>query len=250
MARYQVILAYDGTAFAGFQRQANARSVQGEVEAALRHLGWQGKTILCAGRTDAGVHASGQVVAFDLTWEHPLPALVKALNAALPKDIAAQAVHEVEDDFHPRYSARARRYIYQLYCAEERQPMLERLAWRVWPAVDASRLHEAAASLPGDHDFAAFGAPLRPGGTTVRSVMRASWEEVSLLPGARGLRFEIVANAFLYHMVRRLVFVQVLVGQGRISMQDWVRGLQNRQPQTPGLAPAHGLALAEVLYDG
>jgi tRNA pseudouridine38-40 synthase len=248
MAHYQVILAYDGTAFAGFQRQASARTVQGAIEAALRSLGWQGSTILAAGRTDTGVHASGQVISFDMDWEHSLLALCKAINANLPPDVAAQAVREAQADFHPRFSARARRYVYQIFCQEERLPFMERANWRVWPAVNLNALQAAAVWLPGDHDFTAFGTPPRPGGTTVRTVMSAGWQEFSLQPGLTGFRFEIVANAFLYHMVRRLVYLQVLVGQGRIEMQDWVSGLQNGQPQTPGLAPAHGLVLAEVYY--
>lgn len=248
MARYQVIIAYDGTAFAGFQRQANVRTVQGTIETALRCLGWQGSTILSAGRTDTGVHATGQVIAFDMAWEHSLQALCKAINANLPLDVAAQAVSEAQDDFHPRFSARARRYVYQIFCQAERLPLLERAHWRVWPAVDLEALRTAAVWLPGDHDFTAFGTPPKPGGKTVRTVMSASWQEFSLQPGLIGLRFEIVANAFLYHMVRRLVYIQILVGQGRIDMQEWVIGLQNGQPQTPGLAPAHGLVLAEVIY--
>ncbi len=248
MARYQVILAYDGTAFTGYQRQAKERTVQGEVESALRHLGWQGKTILSAGRTDTGVHASGQVIAFDLEWEHSLQAMIKALNAYLPLDVSAQAAQEVEADFHPRFCARERRYVYQIFCQEERQPLLERSNWRVWPAADWKVLQNAAAFLAGDHDFSAFGSPLRVGGSTVRTVIQARWEQFSLQPDLIGLRFEITANAFLYHMVRRLVYIQVLIGQGRIEMQDWQNGLEHGQPQTPGLAPAQGLVLAEVMY--
>jgi tRNA pseudouridine38-40 synthase len=248
MARYQVILAYDGTAFAGFQRQASPRTVQGEVETALRTLGWQGSTILSAGRTDTGVHASGQVIAFDFAWGHPTQALRKALNANLPADIAAQAVNEVEGDFHPRFSARTRRYVYQIFSQAERIPLWEHSNWRTWPAPDLDALQAAAATLPGDHDFRAFGSPQKRGSSTVRTVFRAEWQEFSLHPGLPGLRFEIVANAFLYHMVRRLVFTQVLVGQGRISMQEWANGLQDGQLLTPGLAPAQGLVLAEVIY--
>ena len=248
MARYQVILAYDGTAFAGFQRQAKARTVQSEVEAALRCIGWNGKSILSAGRTDTGVHASGQVIAFDLDWGHSSQALCKAINANLPLDIAAQAVKDVDESFHPRYDARARRYVYQIFCQEERQPLLERSNWRVWPAVELSAMQTAAELLKGEHDFSAFGAPQKAGGSTARTVFEAGWEVFMLLPGLSGLRFQISANAFLYHMVRRLVYIQVLLGQGTVSIQEWQDGLEQGQAQTPGLAPAHGLALAEVMY--
>src|SRR3972149_5342156 len=110
MARYKVILAYDGAAFSGMQRQANSRSVQAVVEATLRPLGWRDKSILVAGRTDAGVHARGQVIAFDLDWAHSLEDLVNAVNAELPLDGAAQRGFRAKADFHPRYDAKARRY--------------------------------------------------------------------------------------------------------------------------------------------
>ena len=121
--------------------------------------------------------------------------------------------------------------------------MRERFAWRVWPPVELGLLEEASSLLPGVHDFAAFGTPLRAGGSTVRTVWQASWQ-----PAGTGLCFEIQANAFLYHMVRRLVFLQVLVGQGLLELKDFEEGLRNCLPQVPGLAPAHGLALVEVLF--
>ncbi len=129
MARYQVILAYDGADFFGFQRQADGcgqRTVQGVVEQALRRIGWQGRAILFAGRTDVGVHASGQVIAFDLDWLHSTDALLAALNANLPADVAAQAAQLAADDFHPRYDARARCYRYRLFCQPRRDPLRER----------------------------------------------------------------------------------------------------------------------------
>jgi len=243
MARYQVILAYDGTLFKGFQRQGNKRTVQAEVEAALSRLGWQGDRILAAGRTDSGVHASGQVIAFDLEWVHGREALLRALNSNLPLDISAWKVVEVTVDFHPRYHARQRSYQYSIYCQEERNPLLERYAWRVWPPVERDLLEKAAQLLCGTHDFSAFGAPVRPKGTTNRTIYRAVWDE-----HAQGLRFEVAANAFLYHMVRRMVFLQALVGQRRLNLDEFEMGVVKAQPQPPGLAPAHGLVLSEVLY--
>jgi len=243
MAHYQVILAYDGTHFAGYQRQARSRTVQGVVEAALEQLGWHGKGILSAGRTDTGVHASGQVIAFDLDWAHPEKELVQALNANLPVDVAARSVSLADPEFHPRYGAKARRYRYHLFCDEVRDPLREQYAWRVWPAVDPDRLQAAAAALTGSHDFAAFGSPLRPGGSTVRKVFSADWQAVD-----GKLMFDVVANAFLYHMVRRLVFLQVQAGQGRLTLEDLKGGISSQVPQKPGLAPPQGLVLAEVYY--
>jgi tRNA pseudouridine38-40 synthase len=243
MARYKITLAYDGTGFLGFQRQVSGRTVQAEVEAALRRLNWSGKTILAAGRTDTGVHAAGQVVAVDLDWSHEPAALGRALNAHLPQDIAVSEVVVAAEDFHPRYDARVRSYQYQVYCQPDRDPLKERYAWRVWPAVDLDRLQAAARLFPGAHDFAAFGTPPRPEGSTVRLVYRAGW-----LAQASGLLFEVSANAFLYHMVRRLVFLQVLVGQEQMSLEALRSAIEDTQPQPPGLAPAHGLVLSEVRY--
>ena len=136
MARYQVILAYDGTRFLGSQRQANSRTVQGELEKALRKVGWSGTSVLIAGRTDAGVHASGQVAAFDFDWSYADDVLGRALNANLPVDMAVREVRVAADDFHPRFDASSRRYRYRLFCQPVRDPLRETLAWRTWPAVD------------------------------------------------------------------------------------------------------------------
>ena len=244
MARYQVTLAYDGTSFLGFQRQGEVRTVQLEVEKALRELGWQQDTLLAAGRTDTGVHASGQVIAFDLDWGHDPQALCRALNAKLPKDVAARAASTAREDFHPRYDARSRTYQYHVFCEALRDPLRERYAWRVWPEVDLNRLQAAADLLMGTHDFAAFGTPPRTGGSTVRRVFQADWVSQ---PG--GLLFEITANAFLYHMVRRTVFLVVQAGGKRLSLDDLAQAVTQAQPQTPGLAPAQGLVLTRVDYE-
>lgn len=247
MARYQAILAYDGTGFSGFQRQAlssQTRTVQGVVETALHSLGWQGRSILAAGRTDTGVHASGQVIALDLDWRHSPEALRAAMNANLPPDVAVESVKPAEPDFHPRYHALARRYRYRIFCRPVRDPLRERYAWRVWPPVELEPLQGSAAFLPGSHDFAAFGTPPRPGGTTVREVFQAGWEQ-----NGADLAFEILANAFLYHMVRRLVSFQVAIGQGESQAHVMLTRLKGgSQALVQGLAPPQGLTLVEVIY--
>lgn len=243
MERYQIILAYDGTHFQGFQRQGSTRTVQLEVETALKRLGWQDRIILFAGRTDTGVHASGQVLAVDLDWPHEPDALKRALNANLPEDVAVQAVSRADAEFHPRYHALARTYHYHIYCQPERHPLRERYAWRVWPGLDGQKLESAAAILPGNHDFSAFGTPPRQGGSTFRTVKAARWMEES-----GGWRFEVTANAFLYHMVRRLVFGQVLTASGRITGKQWQAAVEQAVPFSPGLAAPAGLVLVEVRY--
>ena len=244
MALYKVVLAYDGTDFFGYQRQGSARTVQSVVEAALRELGWPGGSLLAAGRTDTGVHALGQVIAFELGWQHSCQELLAALNAHLPQDVAAQAVQEALAGFHPRYAAAARRYRYRIFCSPIRHPLRERYAWRVWPQPELGRLQQSARLLVGKHDFAAFGTPPRTGGSTVRMVTQVAWtaQEDELI-------FEIVANAFLYHMARRLVFVQVARAQGRLDEDIVLRCLESPAPQpVQGLAPPQGLALVEVVY--
>jgi tRNA pseudouridine38-40 synthase len=244
VARYKIILAYDGTQLFGSQRQATTRTVQSELEKALRRLGWQGQSVLLAGRTDSGVHASGQVAAFDLQWAHEPTDLVRALNSNLPAEMAVKTGQIVPDDFHPRFDAASRRYSYRLYCQPARDPLRDRFAWRQWPILNGDALCEAAGLIIGKHDFAAFGTPPRPGKSSVRTVMKAGWhsQEDEWI-------FEIQADAFLYHMVRRLVFVQVVVGQGKFPAHELADMLANRSCAVPaGLAPANGLTLVEVTY--
>jgi tRNA pseudouridine38-40 synthase len=247
MARYQVILAYDGAGFSGFQKQVEARTVQSEIEEALRLIGWTGDSILAAGRTDTGVHALGQVIAFNLDWHHSCEDLLRALNANLPPEVAAQEVQIAQADFHPRYDARSRWYRYYLFCHTVRNPIRERFAWRVWPEVLVERLKTAAAFLTGMHDFQAFGTPLHSGGSTVRTIYQAQWTVETGASGKEWLVFEIGGDAFLYHMVRRLVFLQVEIGQGRQEPEKVAHCLEGKS-EVRGLAPAHGLFLSEVRY--
>jgi len=254
MERYQIILAYDGADFVGSQRQASSRTVQGELEKALRKLGWDKRTVYLAGRTDSGTHASGQVAAFDLDWQHSLDDLRNALNANLPADMAVREVKIAAAKFRPRFDATSRRYRYRLFCQGVRDPLRERYAWRVWPPV--ADLTPLAKIWPGAHDFAAFGSPPKPGGSTVRTVLFAEWQN-----HGDEWTFEIQADAFLYRMVRRLVYVQVAAGQGRVQAETLVRVLQGRPEASSrgvsrgirnvpaGLAPASGLTLVEVRYD-
>lgn len=244
MERYQVILGYDGTAFGGMQRQDNARTIQGEFENALRKIGWDGQSVLVAGRTDAGVHANGQVAVFDLDWRHSTQDLCNALNANLPAEIAVQQVSLAKPDFHPRFDAISRLYQYQILCRQNRDPLRERYAWRIWPEPDLDLLHACAETLVGEHDFSAFGTPPQERGTTIRKVFRADWSRRE-----DQLVFEVEANAYLYHMVRRMVHLQVDVGLGRKSLDDLRFYLSGQVDELiQGLAPACGLILQRVTY--
>jgi len=251
MVRYQIILAYDGSPFQGFQRQGQrpgqVPTVQDAVETALKNLGWQGHSILAAGRTDTGVHAIGQVISFDLDWQHSPDDLLHALNAHLPAEIAAQSINIVSPEFHPRYDANARSYCYHVFQQPMRHPLLERYAWRVWPSLKIDYLHQAAELFIGTHDFAAFGTPPRVGGSTERIIYRSEWLDQNGI-----LIFTVVANAFLYHMVRRIVFVQVAAAQERIDVSTIAQALQKPLEMAggfkQGLAPPQGLVLTEVSY--
>lgn len=250
MARYQLTLAYDGTEFFGSQRQASKRTVQGELEKALSKIGWTGRSVIFSGRTDTGVHAMGQVASVDLHWLHSEDDLLRALNAELPFDMAVHTARVVDPKFHPRFDAGSRCYQYRLFCQPLRHPIQERFAWRVWPEIHPDFLANAARLFLGTHDFAAFGSPTTPKGTTVRTVMKARWMQIE----KDEWQFEVQADAFLYRMVRRLVFVQVAVAQKKTSAEAIARSLADPVPagkrsEIPsGLAPAHGLTLVAVTY--
>jgi tRNA pseudouridine38-40 synthase len=261
MARYKLTLAYDGTGFAGSQRQAatkdagssssRPRTVQGELEKALCTLGWTGRSTILSGRTDTGVHATGQVASADLDWSHPESDLVRALNSALPSDVAVWSAEVVDDKFHPRFDATSRRYRYRLFCQPLRDPIRERFAWRVQPAIKPELLASAAQFLMGTHEFSAFGSPTTPKGTTIRTVNKAGWKQAA---EDGTWQFEVQADAFLYRMVRRMVFVQIAVAQGKVAAEAIADALAKQSPAgtrsglPSGLAPAHGLTLVEVTY--
>src|SRR5687768_1075544 len=229
MARYQLTLVYDGTDFFGSQRQTSKRTVQGELEKALCRLGWAGRSVLMSGRTDTGVHAMGQVASFDLDWSHPDEELVRALNAVLPADMAVHKARMVHAKFHPRFDASSRRYRYRLFCQPLRDPIRERFAWRVWPLIGGHALPETARLFLGTHDFSSFGSPTTPRGGTVRTVMKAEWSQAE----EDEWHFDVQADAFLYRMVRRLVFVQMAVVQGKVSAETVSASLAN--PASAGM---------------
>ncbi len=243
MAHYKLILAYDGTNYNGFQRQAIKTSVQATFEEALRRLGWQGRAIMPSGRTDSGVHAKGQVVSFNLDWNHPDYALQNALNAFLPADIAVQSVQQVDPDFHPRYDALSRQYRYQLYWQSARDPLRDRYAWRLERKPELSLMQAAANDLLGEHNFIAFGKALKEDGTTIRRIYSADWVEEE-----DGMSFTIIGNAFLYHMVRRIVYVLVRIGLGELPVETVRIGLENLSTGIVSLAPARGLTLEAVTF--
>ena len=235
--RYKFTISYNGTAFSGFQRQGAARTVQLELENALRKLGWKEESIAGAGRTDSGVHAAGQVVSAAMEWRHGEEQLRNALNAALPPDLAVLKAEKADPDFHARYSALSRTYRYQFCFSPARQPLREAFSWRIWPILNIEDLNTISRHFTGIHDFRAFGSPPRKDRSTVREIFTNSWVQQS----DDEAFFEIEANAFLYHMVRRIVFLQTAYGRGSVTEEELIRAVRYGIDAKPGLAPARGL---------
>ena len=231
MMRVRAVVAYDGTDYRGFQRQANAPTVQAALEAALAQITQECITVLAAGRTDAGVHAVGQVIAFDTSWRHEVGDLQRALNAVLPTDIAVREVDEVPRDFHPRYDARSRRYRYTMYRGPVRCPLARRYSLYSAAPLDVGAMRQAAQYLVGEHDFASFGQPPQ-GKVTVRRVLGAEWSE-----DPPWLTFDIEANAFLYHMVRSIVGTLLQVGREEMRAEQFAAVLESGDRSQAGGEP-------------
>lgn len=248
MPRFRATLAYDGTAYLGFQRQAGETpTVQFTVERAIAAVTQGPVTITGAGRTDTGVHARGQVIAFDVVWRHEDAALLRAINANLPDDIALQDIRQHEG-FHPRFDALSRIYRYSVLQTEQRQPLLWQRTWQMTGLLDLSLMEQAAAQLVGTHDFACFGNPPQ-GNNTVREVMVSRWMKPGEVPGL--LVYEVEATAFLHHMVRRMVGLQVDVGRGKLDLTEFVAIFQSRDlALVKTIAPPQGLVLEQVRYPG
>lgn len=242
--RYRAVVAYDGANYHGFQRQeGDIPTIQRALEAALQSVTGQNVNIIGAGRTDTGVHASHQVVAWDANWRHRPEDLRRAVNANLPRDIAVQRVEVARVDFHPRYDALSRTYQYQIYNAAVRHPLYARTAWHITRPLAVPAMQLAARYLHGEHDFATFGRPPQ-GDNTVRVVHRASWAKHGAL-----VVLAIEANAFLQRMVRSLVGTMVEVGAGSLSPGAFADALAAADRARAGTtAPSHGLCLTDVKY--
>ncbi|MGB1250851.1 MAG: tRNA pseudouridine(38-40) synthase TruA [Candidatus Promineifilaceae bacterium] len=245
MTRYKAIVEYDGTNYFGFQRQVVTQTtVQGELENALSQLTQVRIPIVGAGRTDAGVHARGQVISFKLdNWRHGAEALQRALNAKLPKAIAAREVEAVSAEFHPRFDAKRRAYRYTIFNGTVRSPLLRNRVWHLHKPLDIDSMQAASQKLVGTHDFATFGTPPQ-GNNTVREVFLARCEQQGEF-----IWFDIEATAFLKRMVRSLVGSLRLVGDGRWTVAQFVNALEQKRREASGpSAPPQGLVLERVDY--
>jgi tRNA pseudouridine38-40 synthase len=237
------VIEYDGTDYLGFQLQAEGRTVQGELERALAKITRRETRVTGAGRTDAGVHAMGQVISFVPHWGHSLPELHRAMNALLPEDVVVHQMAWEVDGFHPRFDAVSREYRYTVLNQSLRSPLARRFAYHYLKPLDVEAMDRAARRLVGSHDFASFGRPPQ-GENTVRQVYRAECTRQDQF-----IYFDIVANAFLYRMVRNIVGTLLLVGMGKLSPERFEEIFQARDRRGTGPAvPAHGLCLMRVNY--
>jgi tRNA pseudouridine38-40 synthase len=245
VVRYRLILSYNGAAYAGWQRQENALTVQQVVEEALADLLERPVRVLAAGRTDAGVHARGQSVHLDLPRPFPETGLVFGTNHRLPADIRVLAAERMDPPFHAMRSARGKVYAYRLIHGRVLSPLDAPYAVAVEPTLDLGAMQAAAARLPGRHDFAAFTYSGGAYASTRRRIFTAGWSR----QGGE-LRFTLVGEGFLHGMVRALVGTLLEVGRGRRTpeeMAELLTGGYGREAAGP-TAPARGLVLERVLY--
>ena len=242
-----LVIEYEGTAYHGFQYQTNASTIQEELEKAITRFTREAVRIKGAGRTDAGVHAEAQVVAFDTGSPHQPDTVVQALNFYLPDDIAVKAAYRVAGDFDPRRMAVSRRYRYSILNGPTPSPMMRRTAHLVARPLEVRKMREAARLLVGRHDFARFAGPLSDGRTsTVREIYEARVRKVGDV-----IIVEVEGNSFLPHQVRRMTGALVDVGKGSLS-QEGFRSIINGGPgeHVAHALPARGLCLVKVSYSG
>ncbi len=256
MRTFKLTLAYDGTDYVGWQRQASGTSIQGCLEAALADIAGVAVPVVGAGRTDAGVHALGQVAGVRLGVRIGPEALARAVNAKLPPDIRVVGTAEAADTFHARFDAVAKSYRYRLLHGPVMSPFLRRYAWHVREPLDAGAMAEAGRTLVGEHDFAAFQAAGSGVRTTVRTVFELTVRPVPP-PAAAGAEaggtgmtvVEVRGSGFLRHMVRTIVGTLAEVGRGRRDPEDVGRVLRSGDRGAAGpTAPARGLFLTGVEY--
>lgn len=244
-SRLRLVVAYDGTGFRGFAAQPDVRTVEGVLARALEKVLRHEVDLTCAGRTDAGVHAWGQVVSLEADPGLDPWRLRAALNGALAPEVVVRSCELAASDFDARHSARSRTYRYTVVNRPEPDPFLARYAWWVAQPLDVNALRLAADPFIGEHDFASFCRRGPEGSTTVRKVFGSRWEDL----GGGIHRYEIGATAFCWQMVRSMVGTLVDVGRGRLRPGDLRSIMTARDRGAAGqVAPPHGLCLWEVEY--
>ncbi len=243
--KYAAVIEYDGTKFCGWQSQSHARNIQDCVENAFSQVANHPVTLICAGRTDAGVHALGQVIHFSTEAQRSINQWQRGAGSFLPEDISISTVVNVRDDFHARYSAVRRYYRYIILNCNEKHALIRHFTTHVYQSLSAALMHEAAQILVGEHDFSSFRAAGCHSKSPVRRVFEVRvkrWDDFVVI--------DICANAFVQHMVRNIVGNLILIGNGTMPV-EWLAELLARRDRTYGgfTAAASGLYLIGVQYD-
>lgn len=245
MPRYKLTIEYDGTPFAGWQRQENARSVQQTLEEAFQSYAQEEVSLVCAGRTDAGVHARGQVAHIDLSEARKPFSIMQGIHHHLKKaPISIVNAEEVSDDFSARFDATSRRYLYRIF-HRTAQPVLEaKRVWHVYHDMDLDKMRKAAEMLVGKHDFTSFRAAACQAKSPVKTLDRLEIEQVG-----EEIHIHAEAKSFLHHQVRNLTGALTYVATGKWQLEDVQKALEAKDRQAgPITAPAHGLYFMEVKY--
>jgi len=241
----KLIIEYDGSNYLGWQVQPNGQTIQGVIQDRLKRLTGEPLQLIGSGRTDAGVHALGQVAHFKTESRMDASTFQRALNSLLPEGIVIRRAEEVEADFHARRSAKSKIYEYRILNRVTPPAVDRQYVWHVPQKLNLDEMKKATRNLVGEHDFSAFRSVGSPTRSSVRNILRADWKR-----GKRSvLRFEIEATGFLKQMVRAIVGTLVEVGRGKISAQEFKRILDSKDRKEAGpTAPAQGLFLKEVRY--
>jgi tRNA pseudouridine38-40 synthase len=252
---FKLTVAYDGTDFVGWQRQARDRSVQAAIEDVLMTIEGAPVAIVGAGRTDAGVHAAAQVASVSLQRAIPSDELHRALNATLPGDVRVLQIEDVASGFNARFHAKAKVYRYWMWNGAAMLPALRRFAWHIPQSLDSHAMQRAADLLIGEHDFSAFQAARSDVKTTKRTLTRSALTEsrpdgpMSTATAGALLCYEVTGSGFLRHMVRNIVGTLIDVGRGRLAPEELTRIVASRDRAEAGpTAPPHGLTLWRVEY--
>ncbi len=245
MRTIKLTIEYDGTNYLGWQVQPKGPTIQRVLEETLKKITGEEVRLIGSGRTDAGVHAFGQVAHFKTHSKISLHSMARALNSLLPPDIVIRRVREVDENFHARKSCKSKIYEYRILNRNLRSAFYNKYAWHIPQKLNLKEMKEATRYLIGEHDFSSFRSVGTPTQTATRKVIRAEWKK-----GRDGLLyFEIEANGFLKQMVRAMVGTLVEVGRGRLSPEEFQEILQSKDRRKAGpTAPAHGLLLKEVKY--